>query len=186
MCVRLIKFVSNHDGIFAIFQALPGALQLLGSVETRFASQIYSSKRIIKDNIFLKELFSGAALRQYLTDRGIPDQRAEYTALDDEFISNYEACERIKTFVDVELPVRTLLRVSDGHQLNLRDICYGFEEAKSEGLAAVAAAEARFPEKYAQLGVRVTAAFEKRVKYVVTPLCLAACTVLPKHVQTLV
>jgi hypothetical protein len=44
MCVRLIKFVSNHYGIFAIFQALPGALQLLGSVVTRFASQIYSSK----------------------------------------------------------------------------------------------------------------------------------------------
>jgi hypothetical protein len=121
-----------------------------------------------------------------LTDRGTPDQRAEYTALDDEFISNYEAWERIKAFVDVELPVRTLLRVSDGHQLNLPDICYGFEEAKSEGLVAVAAAEARFPEKYAQLGVRVTAAFEKRVKYVVTHLCLAACMVLPKHVYTLV
>jgi hypothetical protein len=42
-----MKFVSNQDGIFAIFQSLPGALQLLGSAETRFASQIYSSDRLI-------------------------------------------------------------------------------------------------------------------------------------------
>ena len=54
MCVRLMKFVSNHDGIFALFQALPGALQLLGSVETRFASQIYSSERILADKVPLK------------------------------------------------------------------------------------------------------------------------------------
>lgn len=184
MCVRLIKFVSNHDGIFAIFQALPGALQLLGSVETRFASQIYSSERILADKIPLKQLFSGEALQLYLAQRGTPEQRREHTALDDEFISNYETWERIKIFVDVEYPVRRLLRISDGHKPNLPEICFGYEDARKKSLAAVESAQKKYPLKYVTLFVDVTAAFEKRTKDVVTPLCLAACMVLPRHVYT--
>lgn len=57
LCVRLVKFICNHDRIFSMFSDIEGALQLLGVVETRFASQIYSSKRILADKEFIRELF---------------------------------------------------------------------------------------------------------------------------------
>lgn len=129
----------------------------------------------------MKELFSGAALRQYLADRG--NQRAEYTALDDEFVSNYDARERIRIFVDVELPIRTILR-SDGHEPNLPDTCYGSERSifREHRRSCKAAVEAKYPEKCVDLGVKVMDTFEKRGNDVVSTLCLAACTALPRHV----
>ena len=130
LCVRLVKFVSNHDGILAILMAMPQALLLLGAVETRFASQIYSSERILHDKDFLKDLFNGRELREYLAR--YPAQAIEHRSLDDDFISNAATWERIKIFVDVELPLRQLLRISDGHKLNLADIAYGFEDASKK------------------------------------------------------
>ena len=56
------------------------------------------------------------------------------------------------------------------------------QEIKS--LAAVENAQKKYPLKYVDLDVKVTAAFEKRTKDVVTPLCLAARMVLPRHVHT--
>jgi hypothetical protein len=182
-CVRLVKFVSNHDGIFAIMMAMPNALVLLGAVETRFASQIYSSERIIEDKGALKVLFYGAPLREYL-NRSPAAQLAEYRALEEEFISNAATWERISIFVDVELPLRKLLRTSDGHQPKLIEISFGFEEASRESLvAAAAAAAARYPD-YHDLTEKITTILEKRKKDIVTPLCLAVCMVHPSHVYT--
>jgi hypothetical protein len=171
LCVRFVKFVSNHDGIFAIMMAMPNALVLLGAVETRFASQIYSSERIIEDKDALKELFYGAPLREYL-NRSPAAQLAEYGALEEEFISNAATWERISIFVDVELPLRKLLS-------------FGFEEASRESLVAAAAvAAARYPDKYHDLTEKITTILEKRKKDIVTPLCLTACMVHPSHVYT--
>ena len=63
MCMRLVKFVCNHDTIFDIFKKMPNTLQLLGTCETRFASQIYSSERILADEEPLRELFFSAPLK---------------------------------------------------------------------------------------------------------------------------
>lgn len=57
MCMRLVKFVCNHGTIFDIFKKISNTLQLLGTCETRFASQIYSSERILADEEPLRELF---------------------------------------------------------------------------------------------------------------------------------
>ena len=84
----------------------------------------------------------------------------------------------------VEYPVRRLLRISDGHKRNLPEICYGYEDARNKSLAAVENAQKKYPLKYVDLYVNVTAAFEKRTKDFFTPLCLAACTMLPRHVYT--
>lgn len=123
LCVRLVKFVCNHDSIFSILKAMPGSLQLLGAVETRFASQIYSSERILADKVFLKEMFYGTAIRDYMVCAPA-DQNAEYVALEEELISNVVAWERIRIFVAVEDPFRQLLRISDGHVPNLPMIAY--------------------------------------------------------------
>jgi hypothetical protein len=179
-CVRLVKFVSNHDGIFAIMMAMPNALVLLGAVETRFASQIYSSERVIEDKGALKVLFYGAPLREYL-NRSPAAQLAEYRALEEEFISNAATWERISIFVDVEFPLRKLLRTSDGHQPKLIEISFGFEEASRESLVAAAAAAARYPD-YHDLTEKITTILEKRKKDIVTPLCLAACMVHPSQI----
>lgn len=181
LCLRLVKFVSNHDGILAILMAMPQALLLLGAVETRFASQIYSSERILHDKDFLKDLFNGRELREYLAR--YPAQAIEHRSLDDDFISNAATWERIKIFVDVELPLRQLLRISDGHKPNLADIAYSFEDASKKTLHAAAAAERKYPDKYLDLSQKISARLEKRKKDIVTPLCLAACMVHPRHVH---
>lgn len=181
LCVRLVKFVCNHDSVFAILKAIPGALQLLGAVETRFASQIYSSERILADKIYLKEMFHGAAIREYMR-RAPQDQNDEYTALQDDLISNAVAWERIRIFVAIEDPFRQLLRISDGHEPNLHLIAYGFEVAKIKSTAAVVAAEAQYPELYPGLKNDVDSIVKKRKKDIVSTLCLAAAMVSPGFV----
>lgn len=181
LCVRLVKFVCNHDSIFAIFSDMPGSLQLLGVVETRFASQIYSSERILADKDFIKELFFCPKLRDYLS-RAPADQRVEHAALEAELVTNPAAWAKIEAFVAVEMPIRTLLRISDGHAPNLPDISFGFERAKELSILAASKAENQFPLDHAGLKERVQKAIEKRKKDIVTDLCLAAAMVLPKHV----
>jgi hypothetical protein len=181
LCVRLVKFIVNHDGIFAIMQKLQGSLQLFTAVETRFCSQIYSSEVILKDKLFIREVFAGAELREYLL-KASEELRNEYTSLDADLVSNPNAWERIQIFVEAELPLRTLLRVSDGHAANLPHMCYGYEDARGKCLAAVDAATLKYPDHYSGLRDKVIRALDKRAADIVTPLCLAACMVLPLHV----
>jgi hypothetical protein len=56
MCIRLMKFVLNHDGIFDIFSKIEGSTQLLALSDARFASQIYCVERIVKDRYTYYEL----------------------------------------------------------------------------------------------------------------------------------
>ena len=182
LCVRLVKFIANHDGIYAIMQQIPGSLHLFAAVETRFCSQIYSSEVILKDKPFIRELFSGPLLREYMV-RASDELNSEHRSLDMDLVSNPAAWARIQIFVDVELPLRTLLRISDGHQANLTHMCYGYEEARKQSLAAASTATLQYPLLYAELHDKVLTAFDKRAGDIVTPLCLAACMVLPSHVH---
>ena len=84
--------------------------------------------------------------------------------------------------VNVEIPIRTLLRLSDGHKPNLTEISFGFECASKQSVTAAAAAEAKFPVEYLGLSNRVGVAISKRKGDIVTSLCLAAAMVQPKHV----
>ena len=111
------------------------------------------------------------------------DQRAEHAALEEEFVFKNSTWERIQVFVDVEIPIRTLLRISDGHKPNLADISYGYENASCKSLAAATAAVTKFPLVYGGLIECVTGAISKRRVDIVADLCLAAAMVLPKHVS---
>lgn len=111
--------------------------------------------------------------------RAPADQKAEFTALEEELISNSLEWERIKNFVDVENPIRQLMRVSDGHVPNLSSIALGYDLAKGKCTAAIAAAEVKYPDVYAGLNIVVTHLLEKRRRDIVTPLCLAAAMVVP-------
>ena len=181
LCVRLVKFVCNHDSIFAILKKMPGSLQLLGAVETRFASQISSSERIFADKAYLKDLFHCTDMRDYMV-RAPLDQIAERAALDDELISNSEAWERIRIFVEIEDPFRHLLRISDGHVPNLSSIAYEFDIAKMKCTTAVVAAENKYPDKYSGFTNDVNRIIEKRKKDIVSTLCLAAAMIVPRLV----
>ena len=143
-----------------------------------FAFQIYSLERILDDKAYLKEMFYGAPIRDYML-RAPADQKAEFTALEEELISNSVAWERIKIFVDVENPIRQLLRVSDGHVPNLSSIALGNDVAKAKCTAAIAAAQVKYPDLYGGHNISVTHLLEKRKKDIVTPLCLAATMVVP-------
>ena len=182
MCVRLVKYVCNHDRIFSILNDMQGSLQLLGTVETRFASQIYFCERILADEPYLKELFSKGELREYITNGAPPDLVAEHHALYHDFIYNRETWERINVFVDVEVPVRTLLRISDGHRQNLAETSPVYDVMKTKSLAAANAAETKYPLYYEDIHEKCSIIFDKRRKDIVSLLCLAASMVLPKHV----
>lgn len=81
---------------------MPGSFQLLGTVETRLASQIYSCERILADEVYMEELSSGTQLRDYITTRAPGELKAEYQALSNQFIYNQETWDRISIFVGVE------------------------------------------------------------------------------------
>ena len=64
ICIRLVKFILNHDAIFALFKKMPDTLTLLGTCDTRFGSTIYCLDRIKEDESALKEFWYSGALQQ--------------------------------------------------------------------------------------------------------------------------
>ena len=150
MCVRIIKFVCNHDSIFALFKELADTLQLLGTCETRFASQIYSCERILTDKDSLRGLFSHPKLIAFLS-RSQPVLKAEHESLSNDFVCNQKTWEKIAVFVAVEVPIRTMLRISDGHRPNLAEIVPLFDQAKKVAITAAIAAELKYPLIYNNL-----------------------------------
>lgn len=129
---------------------MENSLQLFAAVETRFCSQVYSSERFLADKQFIREIFSSVALINYLANAQ-PELRSEYEKLDIDLVSNASSWARIQTFVAVEIPVRKLLRMSDGHTPNLPQMCHGFKNAQKESLEAVQAATLKFTEIYRNL-----------------------------------
>ena len=85
-------------------------------------------------------------------------------------MTNGDAWERIRMFVAVEMPIRTLLRISDGHAPNLPDISYGFERATELSVLAATEAEKKFPVGHAGLKDRIEIAINKNKKDIVTDL----------------
>ena len=183
VCVRLVKFILNHDSVFALFKKMPGALLLLGTCETRFASHIYSVDHIIVDKEPLQEFWTSAELR-LLLQRSPNDLKAEHAALRSEFILNEQTWARIKVFVEVEVPVRTALRISDSNALSLAQMAFVFKRAKTSSLKGAMEAEANFPALYLDLTEKISALFDKRAKDVVTKLCLAAAMVWPQYIYS--
>lgn len=92
----------------------------------------------------LKEMWYGAMLCEYLA-RATNELRREYQHLSENVIGSQAFWDRVRFFVAVEVPIRTLLRISDGHSPNLSEMACGFEHARTLSLAAVAAAEVSFP-----------------------------------------
>ena len=66
MCVRLLKFVCNHEPLYDALNKDPNATNLLGIVETRFAAQVYSAEQILKDKDALKRLFVNQLVLDYI------------------------------------------------------------------------------------------------------------------------
>lgn len=131
LCVRLVKFIANQDGNYAIMHQISGSLHLCAAVEIWFCSQIYSSEAILKDKLFIRELCSGAVSREYMV-RASEELKNEYRSLDMDLVSNPAAWARI-------------LRISDGHQANLTHMRYGYEEARKQALAAANTAILQYP-----------------------------------------
>ena len=84
--------------------------------------------------------------------------------------------------MDVEVPVRTLLLISDGHRPNLAETSPVHDVIKTKSLAAANAAETKYPLYYEDIHEKCSIIFDKRRKDIVFLLCLAASMVLPKHV----
>ena len=115
---------------------------------------------------------------------GTDHLRNEHKSLCDDFIYNSTTWKRIQVFVDVEIPVRVLLRISDGNSPNLVHISPVFGHTMRESLKAVLAAENNSPSLYRDFQTKISALFDKRKVDIVTKLCLAASMILPKHVYT--
>ena len=114
--------------------------------------------------------------------RAPEELRAEHQNLSEDFVYNQRSWDRVKIFVAVEVPIRTMLRISDGHAPNLAEIPPLFEQAKVESLEACRLAEAKYPTVYPDLMRNCQTFFDKRKVDIVSLLCLAATMVLPRHV----
>ena len=197
VCVRLVKFIANHEVLYAAFAEIPGSKSLMVAVETRFASQIYSSERILEDRRYLEQFFVSPFVREYFESEHPKEiLKQEYDALKEGLIFNLTAWKKLSGFLLVEMPVRVLLRLSDGHDPNLPTLCRQFEVTKRESLEAAENYTAEFggtleiPGKGRRAARTVTVSdyvkemFEKREKDIVTPLVRAAAMVLPAYVYT--
>ena len=159
-----------------------GSRQLLQTCEVRFASQIYSSERILEDKIYIEQFFTCTAMVDYFnSSHPSAVLTQEFHDLKNTFIFNIEAWEKLKGFVGIELPVRYLLRISDGHTPNLALLARHFELAQNESMTAATLYSHLFP----QVVSYVKSMFQKREKDIVTKLVLAAGMVLPQLVYCL-
>ena len=129
LCVRLRKFILNHDAVYALFKKMPNTLMLLGTCETQFASHIYSIDRIVADKDQLQQFWASAELRELLQLRSSSDLKAEHISLRNDFILNEQTWSRVKVFFDVEVPIRTALSISDSNAPNLGQMALVFERS---------------------------------------------------------
>ena len=183
ICIRLVKFILNHDAIFACFKKMPDTLMLLGTCDTRFRSTIYCLDRIKEDESALREFWSSKALREQL-QRASNELKAEHKRLEVEFIYCQETWDRIGVFLDIEVPIRVVLRTSDSHKPNLAQMAPMFDQAQTKSLKAARKAETKFPQHYDSMEEKIDALFLRRKVDIVTRLCLAASMILPVHIFT--
>ena len=184
LCVRLVKFILNHDAVYALFKKMPNTLMLLGTCETRFASHIYSVDRIVADKDQLQQFWTSAELRSLLQLRSSTDLKAEHTSLRNDFILNEQTWSRVSVFLDVEVPIRTALRISDSNAPNLGQMAQVFERSIAESMKGAMKAEGEFPAIYPDLAEKIRILCDRRRVDVVTKLCLAAAMVYPKKIYT--
>ena len=184
ICIRLVKFILNHDSVYALFKKLPDTLMLLGTCDTRFGSTIYCLDRIKADESAIKEFWSSASLRECLQRSSNEPLKAEHKRLESEFIYSQDTWDRIGVFLDIEVPIRVALRISDSHKPNLAQMAPMFDQAQTKSLKAARRAAIKFPQHYTAMEEKIEALFVKRKVDIVTKLCLAASMVLPIHIFT--
>lgn len=147
LCVRLLKLlICTHDVLYKGFEQIEGSKQLFAVAEARSAApHVYSSERILDDKKYLVEFFTCKTTPRDYFATAHPDAElcAEYNVLKEEFILNAAAWCRLTAFVEVESPIRALLRVCVGDTPNLALVAYQFEDSKKLCLeAAVQRSEA--------------------------------------------
>ena len=122
----------NHEAILELFCEEMGGSALMRVVETRFASHIYCAESILKSEKELIRLFACQKMEDVLKRPTYATLKTEYDALYNDLIRNSSLWARIKAFVALEMPVRKLLRFTDGNAPNLAELPWRFERAERQ------------------------------------------------------
>lgn len=185
-CVRIVKFVCNHEAIYSILRNNNDAKGLVGFCEVRFASMLYSVERIVQDAAPLRCLWVDPELLNFLGKRAKPEVRAEHKAIEQAVIFSDVAWKRLNLFCDVLTPIRVMLRITDSNTPNLHILKYAFDDARKQSVAAAeeAAKDATLNSLHLNLKSKVEAAFNKRRSDIVTRTALAASVLYPKVVDS--
>ena len=144
LCMDLLKFVVNHDGVFKLLLDDPEAIQLGSTAETRFDSIIYSVERILQDKpaLFATEELAEICFR---ASNITIDLQAERERPEELLIYNRVAWDRLAVFVAVQGPLKILLRMTDVDTPNLSQVLYQFEQSSAECLLAAQKADENYP-----------------------------------------
>ena len=173
MSVKLITFLSQHDFIYTTMMRLPGHHALVMAVETRFAKQIYSTERILKDMAAIKAVLNDAGEVAAWLNKQMPSVRALHKEVT-EWIALDTNLQKLRDFVAVEVPVRVFIRRTDGHAPSLGHLWADYHCMRNECLA-----EAGKIGGAIEIGVR--AVFEGRERDCVSDAALAAAAVMPEY-----
>jgi hypothetical protein len=177
-CLKLLHFILHHDDILHLFSTF-GPKQLLGVCETRYASQIYSSERIVEDKQPIQQLFVSAEL-VVLIQRRQKEDREKLLLVHNELkklVLDDSTWEKLVCYLSVEIPLRQLLRFSDRNTPTLSEICYKFATAKRECIKFSETLEQK--PFYPGYKLKIEQLFGKREKDICTDLAKAASKVSP-------
>ena len=176
--------------MFCIFQTTTaGAAGLLAIIDSRFASNFYAAQRVLRDKPLLEQLFTSAALADWLAKyrpkAGELNLRAEFTYLKDEMIFFPRFWKKLFTYVNFTEFMVKGLRKADTDSPNLHLMLPAFELARIQCYKIAREAVAADPDLYVpDLASKVDAAFAKREADIVTPLARAAAFVDPLTAYT--
>jgi len=185
LCLEIVAFILNHDEIYGAFLEL-GLPMVKQEVDTRFASTTIACESVLVVWDDLQSFFVSRRVKAYIEK---VDKTSSATKLPSEKIAkivmelgSVVRRERIQTFIDIVIPVRTFLRVTDSHKPHLHMIPKTFDAAVMKAMEAVAE-HLQGPARHElnNLATFVKECVEKRRGDCVSRISLAAAAVNPKN-----
>jgi len=181
LCTRLLKFMCCHDAVYCLFDNMNTCPHLVGTCETRFASQVYSTERILDDKVELSRFFVSHELEDLFQRPNTVVLLSEKEYLRKEFIQKDEAWELITIFYRIVEPIRILLRISDSNEPSLRKIAKLFDTCEKTCIKLAEDAYTSHPIRFPLLVANVTDYCIKRKSDIVSDLAKAAAMINPEH-----
>ncbi|XRB15185.1 hypothetical protein RI054_09g50250 [Pseudoscourfieldia marina] len=194
LCLAIASFILNHDEIYGAFLEL-GLPMVKQEVDTRFASTTVAVESIVLVWEDLPSFFLSRKVQDYLprSDKnyfsnrgrnatGPPNPPSAKVKFFVDELGNVKRKSRANAFLDVSIPFREFLRVTDSDLPHLHMVSKSFDASVMRSLEAAGEHLQNREDHLVGLVAHINTCVDKRRPDCVSPMALAASAVNPKYI----